>query len=93
MKTAEVKTLINEMQKLWDNPYSKMCFEDADGTPRYSAKAVVTLVKKTFKSYANGYVKEILLELISIREYMKEKDAFHGYGQMNDLITKLEEIK
>ncbi len=35
--------------------------------------------------------KEILIELISIKEYMEERNAFHGYGQMNDLITKLQD--
>jgi len=43
------------------------------------------------ESYAKEHVKEILDELISMQEYMKEKNAFHGYGQMKDLITKLEE--
>lgn len=33
---------------------------------------------------------EILDELQSIKNYMESKDAYHGYGQMNDLIAKLE---
>lgn len=33
---------------------------------------------------------EILNELINIKEYMEERNAFHGYGQMNALIYKLE---
>ncbi len=33
---------------------------------------------------------EILNELTAIRNYMEERNAFHGYGQMEDLIAKLE---
>ena len=33
---------------------------------------------------------EILNELHSIQTYMEERDAFYGYGQMTDLIKKLE---
>ena len=33
---------------------------------------------------------EILNELIGIKEYMQSRDAFHGYGQINDLIAKLQ---
>lgn len=35
--------------------------------------------------------KEILDELISIKQYMEEKDAFHGFGQISDLIGKIKE--
>lgn len=49
---------------------------------------------QTLEQYADGVSqesrKEILFELISIKQYMEERDAFHGYGQMNDLITKLQ---
>jgi hypothetical protein len=33
---------------------------------------------------------EILDELQSIQSYMEEHNAFHGYGQMIDLIKRLE---
>jgi len=36
---------------------------------------------------------EILLELQEIRKYMESKNAYHGYGQMSDLILKLESEK
>ena len=36
-------------------------------------------------------IKEILEELISIKDYMEEKDAFYGYGQISDLIGKIQE--
>ena len=32
---------------------------------------------------------EILLELQEIRQYMESKNAYHGYGQMSDLISTL----
>lgn len=34
---------------------------------------------------------EILLELQNIKEYMEANNAFHGYGQMTDLINELEQ--
>lgn len=37
------------------------------------------------------FFKEVLDELENIKKYMEDRDAYHGYGQMNDLIKKLSE--
>ena len=59
------------------------------GVAKYQAKANLVL-EQYVDEVSQESRKEILFELISIKQYMEERDAFHGYGQMNDLITKLQ---
>ena len=55
-------------------------------TPIFLKENVLTVMKE----YAKQEIQETLNELHSIKEYMESKDAYHGYGQMTDLIKKLE---
>lgn len=94
MKTAEVFDKILDITTTGIPPRENEPTEEyLDRVYKTHKLEAMEILESFAKEKTKEFTVEILDELHAIRAYMEEKNAFHGYGQMNDLITKLNNIK